>query len=91
MRMAPQVVARAKGREIDVSRNRAKKGEWEMGTFSVWHWSILLVVFFLFFGRGKVSQLMADLGKGISKFKKGIRDTDKCEGQPAAEKERDSL
>ncbi|MBP2562381.1 sec-independent protein translocase protein TatA [Neorhizobium galegae] len=59
-----------------------------MGTFSVWHWSILLAVFLLLFGRGKIPQLMADLGRGISEFKKGIRETEnKGEGQPAGEGE----
>lgn len=44
-----------------------------MGSFSVWHWLIVLaVVLLLFGGRGKISQLMGDFGKGLSAFKKGI-------------------
>ena len=44
-----------------------------MGSFSVWHWLIVLaVVLLLFGGRGKVSQLMGDFGKGLSAFKKGV-------------------
>lgn len=37
-----------------------------MGSFSIWHWLIVLaVVLLLFGGRGKVSQLMGDFGKGL--------------------------
>ena len=44
-----------------------------MGSFSIWHWIIVLaVVLLLFGGRGKVSQLMGDFGKGLSAFKKGV-------------------
>ena len=44
-----------------------------MGSFSIWHWIIVLaVVLLLFDGRGKVSQLMGDFGKGLSAFKKGV-------------------
>jgi sec-independent protein translocase protein TatA len=44
-----------------------------MGSFSIWHWIIVLaVVLLLFGGRGKVSQLMGDFGKGLQAFKKGV-------------------
>ena len=44
-----------------------------MGSLSLWHWIIVLaVVLLLFGGRGKVSQLMGDFGKGLSAFKKGV-------------------
>ena len=44
-----------------------------MGSMSVWHWLIVLaVVLLLFGGRGKISQLMGDFGKGLSAFKKGV-------------------
>lgn len=44
-----------------------------MGSFSIWHWMIVLaVVLLLFGGRGKVSQLMGDFGKGLQAFKKGV-------------------
>lgn len=43
-----------------------------MGTFSVWHWLIVLVVVLLFFGRGKIPELMGDFAKGIKSFKKGM-------------------
>lgn len=45
-----------------------------MGTFSVWHWLIVLVVVLLLFGRGKIPELMGDMAKGIKSFKKGMSD-----------------
>ncbi len=46
-----------------------------MGTFSIWHWLIVLVVVLVLFGgRGKLSQLMGDMAKGITAFKKGLKD-----------------
>ena len=43
-----------------------------MGSMSVWHWVIVAVVVMLLFGRGKVSELMGDVAKGIKAFKKGM-------------------
>jgi sec-independent protein translocase protein TatA len=46
-----------------------------MGTLSIWHWLIVLaVVLILFGGRGKVSQLMGDFGKGLQAFRKGMKE-----------------
>jgi sec-independent protein translocase protein TatA len=46
-----------------------------MGSLSIWHWAIILVVVFLVFGgKGKVSDLMGDVAKGIKSFKKGLAD-----------------
>ncbi|MEK9693528.1 MAG: twin-arginine translocase TatA/TatE family subunit [Rhodospirillaceae bacterium] len=46
-----------------------------MGTFSIWHWVIVLVVVLVLFGgRGKLSQLMGDMAKGITAFKKGLKE-----------------
>ena len=48
-----------------------------MGTFSIWHIVILAAVaLVLFGGRGKVSDLMGDFGKGINSFKKGLSEKD---------------
>jgi sec-independent protein translocase protein TatA len=47
-----------------------------MGSFSVWHLLILgAIALVLFGGRGKVSDLMGDFGKGISSFKKGLAES----------------
>ncbi|QPC87561.1 twin-arginine translocase TatA/TatE family subunit [Mesorhizobium sp. NBSH29] len=47
-----------------------------MGSFSIWHWVIVLVVVLLLFGRGKIPELMGDMAKGIKSFKKGMSDDD---------------
>ena len=47
-----------------------------MGGLSWIHWVLLgLVALVLFGGRGKVSDLMGDFGKGINSFKKGLSDS----------------
>ena len=49
-----------------------------MGTFSIWHWLIVLaVVLVLFGGGGKIPKLMRDMGQGINAFKKGLKEEDK--------------
>jgi sec-independent protein translocase protein TatA len=49
-----------------------------MGTFSIWHWIIVLAVILLLFGgRGKIPNLMRDMGQGINAFKKGLKEEDK--------------
>ena len=64
-----------------------------MGTFSVWHWMIFLVIALLLFGgSGKISSIMGDVAKGIKSFKKGMTEEDavvtpadgpkKLEGKP---------
>ena len=46
-----------------------------MGTFSIWHWLIVLaVVLILFGGGGKLSRLMGDFGKGLKSFKKQMKE-----------------
>ena len=46
-----------------------------MGTFSIWHWLIVLVVVLVLFGGGgKISRLMGDFGKGLKSFKKGMKE-----------------
>ncbi|MBB3964171.1 twin-arginine translocase TatA/TatE family subunit [Rhizobium metallidurans] len=47
-----------------------------MGSFSMWHWLIVLVIVLLLFGRGKIPELMGDVAKGIKSFKKGMTDED---------------
>lgn len=46
-----------------------------MGMFSIWHWLIVLVVVFVLFGGGgKLVALAGDLGKSFPAFMKGIKD-----------------
>lgn len=48
-----------------------------MGTFSIWHWVIVLVIVAIVFGgRGKISSLMGDAAKGIRAFKDGLKNED---------------
>ncbi len=47
-----------------------------MGSFSIWHWIIVLGLILVLFGRGKVSELMGDVAKGIKSFKKGMAEDD---------------
>ena len=54
-----------------------------MGSFSIWHWLIVLVIVLLVFGRGKIPELMGDMAKGIKSFKKGMSDEDKAEDDDA--------
>ncbi len=48
-----------------------------MGSFSIWHWMIVLAVVLLLFGSGKISGLMGDVAKGIKSFKANIKDDEK--------------
>lgn len=48
-----------------------------MGSLSIWHWAVVLIVVLLLFGRGKISELMGDMAQGIKAFKKGMADDDK--------------
>jgi len=56
-----------------------------MGSFSIWHWLIVLVVVLVLFGgRGKISQLMGDFGKGLRSFKKSMREDEPFDEQQGA-------
>ena len=47
------------------------------GSFSILHWIVVLaVVLLLFGGRGKVSAIMGDFGKGLRNFKTGLKGPD---------------
>lgn len=45
-----------------------------MGGLSLWHWIIVLLVVLVLFGRGRISEIMGDFGKGIKSFKEGINE-----------------
>lgn len=44
-----------------------------MGSFSIWHWLIVLVIVMLVFGTKKLSNIGADLGKAVKGFKDGVK------------------
>lgn len=58
-----------------------------MGSFSIWHWLIVLIIVLLVFGTKKLRSLGSDLGGAVKGFKDGIKDAtaeDKtAEAQPA--------
>jgi sec-independent protein translocase protein TatA len=45
-----------------------------MGTFSIWHILVLAILVLVLFGRGKISGVMEEFGKGIKGFKRGLND-----------------
>ena len=45
-----------------------------MGSFSIWHWLIVLVIVLLIFGTKKLKNLGADLGGAVKGFKDGVKD-----------------
>ncbi len=57
-----------------------------MGSFSIWHWLVVLLVVLLLFGSGKVSNLMGDFAKGIKSFKKNMADETDASMEATAEK-----
>jgi sec-independent protein translocase protein TatA len=56
-----------------------------MGGFSIWHWLIVLLVVLVLFGRGRVSEIMGDFGKGIKSFKQGMADEETKPAAPPAQ------
>ena len=51
-----------------------------MGAFSIWHWVIvLIVVLILFGGKGKLSSIMGDFGKGLKNFKDQVKSNKEVE------------
>jgi len=62
-----------------------------LGMNSIWHWLIVLVVVLILFGgRGKISQLAGDLGKGINAFRKNLKSGQEEAGETEAQKALDS-
>jgi sec-independent protein translocase protein TatA len=56
-----------------------------MGSFSIWHWMLFLAVALLLFGgKGKISDIMGDVAKGMRSFKKGMNDDETTESKADA-------
>ncbi|OYW37967.1 MAG: Sec-independent protein translocase TatA [Hydrogenophilales bacterium 12-61-10] len=45
-----------------------------MGSFSIWHWLIVLVIVLLVFGTKKLKNIGSDLGGAVKGFKQGVKD-----------------
>jgi sec-independent protein translocase protein TatA len=54
-----------------------------MGSFSIWHWLVVLVIVLLLFGAGKIPKLMGDMAKGVTAFKKGLKEAEEEVAKPA--------
>lgn len=54
-----------------------------MGSLSIWHWLIVLVVVMLIFGTKKLGNMGADLGKAVKGFKDGVKGADDEPAAPA--------
>lgn len=54
-----------------------------MGSFSIWHWLIVLVVVVLIFGTKKLRNIGQDLGGAVKGFKDGMKSEDTPAQQPA--------
>ncbi len=55
-----------------------------MGFGSLWHWIIVLLVVLILFGRGRISEIMGDFGKGIKSFKSGLNEHEQGADKPSA-------
>ncbi|WP_043744460.1 twin-arginine translocase TatA/TatE family subunit [Paramagnetospirillum magneticum] len=57
-----------------------------MGSMSIGHWLIVLVIVLLLFGANKIPKLMGDMAKGVKAFKHGLKDEEEGQApaQPAA-------
>jgi sec-independent protein translocase protein TatA len=53
-----------------------------MGGTSIWHWIVVGLIVVLLFGRGKISDMMGDVAKGIKAFKKGMSEDDTTTAKP---------
>jgi sec-independent protein translocase protein TatA len=56
-----------------------------MGSLSIWHWLIVLVVVVLIFGTKKLRNLGTDLGSAVKGFKDGMKSEDDKSASPQAE------
>ncbi|MBM3608736.1 MAG: twin-arginine translocase TatA/TatE family subunit [Alphaproteobacteria bacterium] len=56
-----------------------------MGSMSIWHWLVVgAIALLLFGGKGKISEIMGDVAKGIKSFKKGMQEEETAKNEPAA-------
>jgi sec-independent protein translocase protein TatA len=53
-----------------------------MGSFSLVHWMVVLLIVLLLFGAGKLPRVMGDFAKGIKAFKAGMKDEDEAASPP---------
>jgi sec-independent protein translocase protein TatA len=56
-----------------------------MGSFSIWHWLIVLVIVVLVFGTKRLGNIGKDVGDAVKGFKKGMRDDDDPPSMPPSQ------
>lgn len=56
-----------------------------MGSMSIWHWLIVLVVVVVIFGTGKLKNAGSDLGKAVKGFKDGMKGDEEQPAKPSAQ------
>jgi sec-independent protein translocase protein TatA len=59
-----------------------------MGSFSIWHWLIVLLIIVLIFGTKKLKNIGSDLGSAVKGFKDGVREGTASPADPAAPPQR---
>ncbi len=57
-----------------------------MGSFSIWHWVIVLVIVMLVFGTKKLGNIGSDLGKAVKGFKDGVKGDESAPPAQVADK-----
>ncbi len=55
-----------------------------MGGLSIWHWLVVGVIILLLFGKGRFSEMMGDVAKGLKSFKKGMSEDEEAAAAKAA-------
>jgi sec-independent protein translocase protein TatA len=55
-----------------------------MGSFSIWHWLIVLLIVVMIFGTKKLKNIGSDLGAAVKGFKDGVKDGSSTTAEPAA-------
>jgi sec-independent protein translocase protein TatA len=56
-----------------------------MGSFSIWHWLIVLLIVVMVFGTKKLKNIGSDLGGAVKGFKDGMKEGSTSEEKPAAQ------
>lgn len=62
-----------------------------MGSFSIWHWLIVLVIVLVIFGTKKLRNIGGDLGGAVKGFKDGVKGDAEAEAKAEADKKADQL
>lgn len=56
-----------------------------MGSFSIWHWLIVLAIILIIFGTKKLRNMGGDLGSAIKNFRQSMKDEENKPAEPAAD------